>query len=99
MFWAARTLAYFGFLRSAELTVPNLASFVLSLMARSGRFWHVPEFQGTFPATVFVSERPQWQLIVASLTTSFKPWAVGLAMPISLTSARLLKHWLHSLLV
>ena len=27
MFWAARTLAYFGFLRSAELTVPNLASF------------------------------------------------------------------------
>ena len=27
MFWAACTLANFGFLRSAELTVPNLASF------------------------------------------------------------------------
>ena len=27
MFWAACTLAYFGFLRSAEFTVPNLASF------------------------------------------------------------------------
>ena len=28
MFWAARNLAYFGFLRSAEFTVPNLASYV-----------------------------------------------------------------------
>ncbi len=27
MFWAACNLAYFGFLRSLELTVPNLASF------------------------------------------------------------------------
>ena len=27
MFWAACTLAHFGFLRSAEFTVPNLASF------------------------------------------------------------------------
>ena len=27
MLWAACTLAYFGFLRSAEFTVPNLASF------------------------------------------------------------------------
>ena len=27
MFWAACTLAYFGFLHSAEFTVPNLASF------------------------------------------------------------------------
>ena len=27
MFWAACNLAYFGFLRSAEFTVPNLASF------------------------------------------------------------------------
>ena len=27
---------------------------VLSLLAGSGRFWHVPEFQGIFPATVFV---------------------------------------------
>lgn len=27
MFWAACTLAYFGFLRSAEFTVPNLPSF------------------------------------------------------------------------
>ena len=28
MFWAACNLAYFGFLRSAEFTVPNLASYV-----------------------------------------------------------------------
>ena len=27
MFWAACNLAYFGFLRSAQFTVPNLASF------------------------------------------------------------------------
>ena len=27
MFWEACTLCYFGFLRSAEFTVPNLASF------------------------------------------------------------------------
>ena len=27
MFWSACTLAYFGFLRSAEFTVPNLATF------------------------------------------------------------------------
>jgi len=27
MFWAACNLAYFGFLRSSEFTVPNLASF------------------------------------------------------------------------
>lgn len=27
VFWAACTLGYFGFLRSAEFTVPNLASF------------------------------------------------------------------------
>ena len=27
MFWVARNLAYFGFLRSAEFTVPNLATF------------------------------------------------------------------------
>ena len=31
MFWAACTLAYFGFLRSAEFTVPNLASFNSSM--------------------------------------------------------------------
>ena len=31
MFWAACNLAYFGFLRSAEFTVPNLASFSCSL--------------------------------------------------------------------
>ena len=29
MFWAACNLAYFGFLRSAEFTVPNLSSFSL----------------------------------------------------------------------
>ena len=28
MFWAACNLAYFGFLRSAEFTVPNMASYV-----------------------------------------------------------------------
>ena len=28
MFWAACNLAYFGFLHSAEFTVPNLASYV-----------------------------------------------------------------------
>ena len=28
MFWAACNLAYFGFLCSAEFTVPNLASYV-----------------------------------------------------------------------
>ena len=28
MFWAACNIAYFGFLRSAEFTVPNLASYV-----------------------------------------------------------------------
>ena len=28
MFWAASNLAYFGFLHSAEFTVPNLASYV-----------------------------------------------------------------------
>ena len=27
IFWAACNLAYFGFLRSAEFTIPNLASF------------------------------------------------------------------------
>lgn len=27
MFWAACNLAYFGFLRSSEFTVPNLGSF------------------------------------------------------------------------
>ena len=31
MFWAACNLAYFGFLRSAEFTVPNLASYVPAL--------------------------------------------------------------------
>jgi len=31
MFWAACCLAYFGFLRSAEFTVPNLASFAPSI--------------------------------------------------------------------
>ncbi|XP_068743127.1 uncharacterized protein [Montipora capricornis] len=31
MFWAACNLAYFGFLRSAEFTVPNLASFTPAL--------------------------------------------------------------------
>ena len=31
MFWAACNLAYFGFLRSAEFTVPNLASFTSAL--------------------------------------------------------------------
>ena len=31
MFWAASNLAYFGFLRSAEFTVPNLASFSPSI--------------------------------------------------------------------
>ena len=31
MFWAACTLAYFGFLRSAEFTVPSVASFSPSL--------------------------------------------------------------------
>ena len=31
MFWAACNLVYFGFLRSAEFTVPNLASFSLSI--------------------------------------------------------------------
>jgi len=31
MFWAACTLAYFGFLRSSEFTVPNLAGFDPSL--------------------------------------------------------------------
>ena len=27
MFWAACTLAYFGFLRSAEFTIPSLSAF------------------------------------------------------------------------
>ena len=31
MFWAACCLAYFGFLRSAEFTVPNLASYSPSI--------------------------------------------------------------------
>ena len=31
MFWAACTLAYFGFLRSAEFTVPNLSNFSTSI--------------------------------------------------------------------
>lgn len=31
MFWAARCLAYFGFLSSAEFTIPNLASFTPSI--------------------------------------------------------------------
>ena len=31
MFWAACNLAFFGFLRSAEFTVPNLASFSPSI--------------------------------------------------------------------
>lgn len=31
MFWAVCNLAYFGFLRSAEFTVPNLASYVLAI--------------------------------------------------------------------
>ena len=31
MFWAACNLAYFGFLHSAEFTVPNLASLSLSI--------------------------------------------------------------------
>lgn len=31
MFWAACTLAYFGFLRSSEFTVPNLSSFSSSI--------------------------------------------------------------------
>ena len=31
MFWAASNLAYFGFLRSADFTVPNLASFSPSI--------------------------------------------------------------------
>ena len=31
MFWAACTLGYFGFLRAAKFTVPNLASFSSSI--------------------------------------------------------------------
>ena len=31
MFWAACCLAYFGFLRSAEFTIPNLASYSPSI--------------------------------------------------------------------
>ena len=31
MFWTACTLGYFGFLRSAEFTVPSMASFSTSL--------------------------------------------------------------------
>ena len=36
MFWAACNLAYFGFLRSAEFTVPNLASFTPALRLSVG---------------------------------------------------------------
>jgi len=31
MFWAACNLVYFGFLHSAEFTVPNLASYVSAI--------------------------------------------------------------------
>ena len=72
---------------------------VLSLPAGSGTFWYVPEPQGTSRATVFVSVQSQWQPVEASQTTSFKPWAVGLATHISLISEHHLRHWLHCPLV
>ena len=48
---------------------------MVSLLAGSGRFWHVPEFQGTSPATVFGSERPQWKPVAVSLIQALGCWS------------------------
>ena len=57
MFWAACTLGYFGFLRSAEFTVPNLASFTPAIHLSVADL--AVDSSGLPPACVFKSRLPK----------------------------------------
>ena len=59
------------------------------------KLWPQPGFLAIFPATVFALGRPQLLLVMEFRTISFKPWAVGLATPISSISGLLWSRWLH----
>ena len=63
MFWAACTLGYFGFLRSAEFTVPNLATVAshLPLICQSPILQSIPRFQPL--ASVSEWRRQDWPIL------------------------------------